>query len=388
MTKEGIPHCHFCSRWQWAQFFSVLRLLGSRQVVTQYLCQDLHWGLPPTSLHPCFFGLAAISKTSRPWGLPWGRLFARCPPTCILPLRGNRRPVVMSQYMTPWLSSLLSGSTLHKPAQSPDMPRRQKKAPVPTSSNDALTLLSLQQQVLQLTTAKATLDDVQKLVHETTLYNFTSAQDRRTLSTAQSCLDSLRIRLEAHANTVEETVKQRQVSLALCQRQETAEAPVLLAGLAAKIKPCLPFQTSTRTTSDGIGSGTLQRWTMPIAFTRIMNWYARLDTGCPDIALLRGIERGHVVSPKFHLARRLTLLRFFWVPHTVGCLPLCCSPIQCMAAFDCEDVSCPWGFLVRSPGSWQGGSWVSALLSDLFWHLRKILPRYLVGFVCCFARSF
>ena len=166
----------------------------------------------------------------------------RCPLTCILLLRSNRRPVVMSKYMTPWFSSLLSGSTLPKTVQSPDMPRRQKKTPAPASSNDALTLLSLQQQVLQLTTAKATLDDVQKLVHETTLYNFTSAQDRRTLSTAQSCLDSLRIRLEAHANTVEETVKQRQVSLALCQRQETAEAPVLLAELSAKRKPCLFFQ--------------------------------------------------------------------------------------------------------------------------------------------------
>ena len=166
----------------------------------------------------------------------------------------------MSKYMTPWFSSLLSGSTLPKTVQSPDMPRRQKKTPAPASSNDALTLLSLQQQVLQLTTAKATLDDVQKLVHETTLYNFTSAQDRRTLSTAQSCLDRLRI-AEAHANTVEETVKQRQVSLALCQRQETAEAPVLLAELSAKRKPCLFFQTSTSlcpTTSD-IGSVTLQR---------------------------------------------------------------------------------------------------------------------------------
>ena len=109
--------------------------------------------------------------------------------------------------------------------------------------------------MLQLTTARATLDDVLKLVHETTLYNFTSAQDRRTLNTAQSCLDSLRIRLEAHANTVEETVKQRQVSLVLRQRQETAEAPVLLAELSAKRKPCLFFQTSTSwcpTTLDGI----------------------------------------------------------------------------------------------------------------------------------------
>ena len=49
------------------------------------------------------------------------------------------------------------------------MPRRQKKVPVLASNNDALTLLSLQQQVLKLTTAKVALDDVQKLVHETTL---------------------------------------------------------------------------------------------------------------------------------------------------------------------------------------------------------------------------
>ena len=147
--------------------------------------------------------------------------------------------------MTPLCSSRLSGSSLPKAVRSPDMPRCQKKAPTPENSNDALTLLTLQQQVLQLTTARATLDDVLKLVHETTLYNFTSAQDRRTLNTAQSCLDSLRIRLEAHANTVEETVKQRQVSLVLRQRQETAEVPELPAELSAKRKPCLLFQTST-----------------------------------------------------------------------------------------------------------------------------------------------
>ena len=141
------------------------------------------------------------------------------------------------------------------------MPRRQKEVPTPENSNDALTLLTLQQQVLQLTTAKATLDDVLKLVHESTLYNFTSAQDRRTLNTAQSCLDSLRIRLEAHANTVEETVKQRQVSLVLRQRQETAEVPELPAELSER-KPCPLFQTSTsscHTTMDGIGSVTISR---------------------------------------------------------------------------------------------------------------------------------
>ena len=32
----------------------------------------------------------------------------------------------------------------------------------------------------------------------------------------------------------------------------------------------------------------------------------------------------------------------------------------------CEDVLCLEGFSARSPGSWQGGSWVSALLSEWF----------------------
>ena len=135
------------------------------------------------------------------------------------------------------------------------MPRRQKKAPTPGSSNEALTLLTLQQQVLQLTAARATLDEVLELVHETTLSNFTSAQDRRTLHTAQSCLDSLRIRLEAHANTVEETVKQTQVSLFLHQRQEAAQVTELPADVSAKGKPGPLFHTSTSsgpTALDGI----------------------------------------------------------------------------------------------------------------------------------------
>ena len=103
------------------------------------------------------------------------------------------------------------------------MPRRQKKAPAPQNDNEALMLLTLQQQVHQLTEARATLANVLTLLRETPLHNFTSAQDRRTLSTAQSCLDSLCIRLEAHTNTVEETVKQKQVALLVRQRQVTGE---------------------------------------------------------------------------------------------------------------------------------------------------------------------
>ena len=118
------------------------------------------------------------------------------------------------------------------------MPRRQKKGTDSACNNDALTLLRLQQ-VVQLTTAKTALEDIQKLVHETALYNFTSAQDRRTLNTAQCYLNSLRIRVEAHVNTVEETVKQRQLSLSLHQRKETAEAPVVPEKTPTKSKRCL-----------------------------------------------------------------------------------------------------------------------------------------------------
>ena len=75
------------------------------------------------------------------------------------------------------------------------MPRRQKEASAPENDNEALMLLQLQKQVQQLTEARATLTKVMALVRETPLHNFTSAQDRRTLNTAQSCLDSLSIRL-------------------------------------------------------------------------------------------------------------------------------------------------------------------------------------------------
>ena len=123
-------------------------------------------------------------------------------------------------------SSRLSGS--RQPSRVKlAMPRRQKQAPTPVNDNEAVMLLTLQQQVLQLTEARATLANVLTLVRETPLHNFTSAQDRRTLSTAQSCLDSLCIRLEAHANTVERTVKQKQLELLVRQDKQRGNSTIL-----------------------------------------------------------------------------------------------------------------------------------------------------------------
>ena len=126
-----------------------------------------------------------------------------------------------------------------------DMPRRQTKRTEDTQdNNDALTLLRLQQHVLQLTTAKAALEDIQTLVHETTLYNFTSAQDRRTLNTAQCCLNSLRIRVEAQVNSVEEAVKQRQLSLSLQLRKAPLRISAIPEGMLARSTQYSYFQTS------------------------------------------------------------------------------------------------------------------------------------------------
>ena len=285
----------------------------------------------------------------------------------------------------------LSGSSQTKAVRSPDMPRRQK-APTPANSNEALTLLTLQQQVLQLTAARATLDEVLELVHETPLYNLTSAQDRRTLNTAQSCLDSLRIRLEAYANTVEDTVRQKrpgpppsyegggpgmrqkQVSLVLRQRQEAAVATELPTDVSAKRKPGLLFQTSTRsgpTAVDEIGSVSNHYWRPCLCISRFF------------LPFWGGVS----VAVSFHLrvtSVYVSHLRLVRKPHTVGCLPMCCPLIHCMAAFYCEDVLCLEGFSARSPGSWQGGSWVSALLSGLFCWTPSQDLAFCSGVLCLF----
>ena len=101
------------------------------------------------------------------------------------------------------------------PCAQSDMPRKQTKKPEVTQGcNEALDLLLLQEYADKVTRTKAALEEIQAVLHEETiLANFTSAQDRRTLNTAHCCLNSLRIRVEAHVNSVEQTVKQRQLSL-------------------------------------------------------------------------------------------------------------------------------------------------------------------------------
>ena len=77
-------------------------------------------------------------------------------------------------------------------------------------------------------------------------------------------------------------------------------------------------------------------------------------------------------------------LRLVGEPHTVGCLPMCCPLIHCTGCCYCEDVLCLEGFSARSPGSWQGGSWVSALLSGVFcWTPSQDLALF-AGVLCLF----
>ena len=101
------------------------------------------------------------------------------------------------------------------PVQPSDMPTKQTKKPEVTQGcNEALDLLLLQEYADKVTRTKTALEEIQAVLHgKTILANFTSAQDRRTLNTAHCCLNSLRIRVEAQANSVEQSVKQRQLSL-------------------------------------------------------------------------------------------------------------------------------------------------------------------------------
>ena len=201
------------------------------------------------------------------------------------------------------------------------MPRRQNEAPTPENSNDALTLLTLQQQVLQLTTARATLDDVLKLVHESTLYNFTSAQDRRTLNTAQSCLDSLRINLR-HSRGKSQT----ETSVAYFT-SKTGNSGSTRAACRAVRKEAVPIIPNEHQLVPYGYGWDWQRNHPTITLARanfliITDVLASFFVDCSR--LLSESERGRVVSPQCHLGRRFTN-RFVWEPHTRVPTDVCLS---------------------------------------------------------------
>ena len=104
-------------------------------------------------------------------------------------------------------------------------------------------------------------------------------------------------------------------------------------------------------------------------------------------APLRGSERGRIVSPPCHLSLCLTPW-LVGVHHTVGCLPMCCPLIHCMAAFIAK-MSYAWRASrrdLRDPGRGDPGfrrCWVDCFAG----HLRKILLSDLVCCVCFCARS-
>ena len=255
-----------------------------------------------------------------------------------------------------------------------------------------LTLLRLQQHVLKLTEAKAALEDVQQLVHETALYTFTSAQDRRTLNTAHKCLDSLRIRTEAQANTVEEAVKQNQMSLASHLRQETAEAPFsprwiidkekAISSLSNKHDIVPHYDWADRGISQGYPKPVSQdpcrlSWSLPpclLSFTADLldlAWLEMMDTTYIQAAMLDVVweesERYRAVSLPSHSVLFHSIASGCFTRQ--GACRCVASQFNAWQYHASEGAVCPEGLTVRSPGSWRGGSWVSALL------------------ICCFSPS-
>ena len=76
------------------------------------------------------------------------------------------------------------------------------------------------------------------------LANFAGAHDYRTLNAAYSCLNSLRIRLEAHVNTVEQSVIQRQLSLVSTLEHGCLQTPDTQAVPQSESSVSPRFQTS------------------------------------------------------------------------------------------------------------------------------------------------
>ena len=95
------------------------------------------------------------------------------------------------------------------------LPQKQSHVPRALQSrNDTQDLLFLQDYAHKLVHTQLTLEEICTSLHWTTfLSGIISAQDRRALQTACCCLSSLRIRVEALANVIEQAVITRQLQL-------------------------------------------------------------------------------------------------------------------------------------------------------------------------------
>ena len=128
----------------------------------------------------------------------------------------------MSKYIQPWYPSLflLSLQTNRAGHSSADMQRMDTVKPgepvhlsqEPQSRSEAQNLLLLQDYVLQSFSYQRILEETCASLQRTELLSgIISEQDLRALRTACLCLNSLRIRVEARANTTERAVIDKQI---------------------------------------------------------------------------------------------------------------------------------------------------------------------------------
>ena len=124
----------------------------------------------------------------------------------------------MSKYIQPWYPSLflLSLQTNRAGHSSADMQRMDTVKPgepahlsqEPQSRSEAQNLLLFQDYVLQSFSYQRILEETCASLQRTELLSsIISEQDLRALRTACLCLNSLRIRVEARANTTERAVR-------------------------------------------------------------------------------------------------------------------------------------------------------------------------------------
>ena len=101
---------------------------------------------------------------------------------------------------------------------------------------------------------------------------------------------------------------------------------------------------------------------------------------------LRGADMFHL---RFTLGLFHTLFIIWFAYHgRVPAAGLHPNSLRCFNSREWRCLLCPVGFSLWSPGSWLGGSWVSATLTCLvFLHLLRALAGDVLGSCLLFARS-